>query len=121
MPENNVVPMHASPSEVVPEDWQWDGSKWVCSAPGHRPIPPWGPWGPPWFGPQEPPWYPGANGGVTFSRTEPKHPIRGHFWFNGTTLNLFDGAGWIEFTPTASGVTPASAEENNNNNKKRRK
>lgn len=58
-------------------------------------IPPWGPFPPPWFGPSQPPWYPGANAGVTFSLTAPINVIRGHFWWDGNTLHMFDGAAWV--------------------------
>lgn len=58
-------------------------------------IPPWGPFPPPWFGPQQPPWYPGANAGVTFSLTAPINVIRGHFWWDGNTLHMFDGVAWV--------------------------
>ena len=94
---NNVVPMpqHGSP----PPGWTWDGQNWVCHEHHPQQIPPWGPWGPPFFGPQQPPWYPGANGGVTFSMEEPKHVIRGHFWWNGTVLAMFDGAAWVQIGP----------------------
>lgn len=41
------------------------------------------------------PWYPGANGGVSFSTAAPANPTRGHFWFDGTVLWLFDGVIWV--------------------------
>jgi hypothetical protein len=92
---SNVIPMPQSPT-VVPQDWVWDGTKWVCTdVPPACQIPPWGPWAPPWFGPQAPPWYPGANGGIAFSDVAPQFPIRGHFWWNGVVLALFDGAEWV--------------------------
>lgn len=58
-------------------------------------IPQWGPFPPPWFGPQQPPWYPGANAGVTFSLTAPINVIRGHFWWDGNVLHMFDGVAWV--------------------------
>jgi len=46
---------------------------------------------------------------VSFGTTAPANPVRGHFWWNGTTLFMFDGAVWV---PTggsgASGSTPPS-------------
>lgn len=92
----------ANGSSVVPfqqdqhSDWGWDGSQWVqgCDCgdgnwqQGPNRPPPW------WSGPV-PPWYPGANAGVSFGTSAPPHPIRGHFWWNGTELQMFDGAGWI--------------------------
>jgi hypothetical protein len=77
--------------------WVWDGSNWVCDPDC---LPPAGcpPFGPPVFsGPAgQPPWYPGANGGVSFGATAPPNPVRGHFWWNGSTLWLFDGAAWVD-------------------------
>jgi len=42
-----------------------------------------------------PPWYPGANAGVSFGTTAPLNPVRGHFWWNGAVLAMFDGAVWV--------------------------
>lgn len=71
------------------------------SPPGCVPVPcPPGP--PPWFSPPtggQAPWYPGANGGVSFSLAEPLNPVRGHFWWNGTVLSLFDGVVWVAIGP----------------------
>lgn len=82
-------------NELIPPGWAWDGSRWVCDCESDpcRPVPP-GP--PPWFPPPQgqPPWYPGANGGVSFGQNPPPNPIRGHFWFDGATLWMFDGATW---------------------------
>lgn len=79
-------------------DWVWDGTRWVCCPDGSQPCPPvpCPPFGPPVFsGPAgQPPWYPGANGGVTFGQDFPANPVRGHFFWNGTALYLFDGAAW---------------------------
>jgi hypothetical protein len=52
------------------------------------------------------PWYPGANAGVSFGTTAPSNPVRGHFWWNGLTLFMFDGAAWVS---TAGGGTPPSS------------
>lgn len=60
----------------------------------------------PWFGPPTPPWYPGANAGVSFSLTAPPSPCPGHFWWDGTTLWLWDGVAW-NTTPTDLGVALA--------------
>jgi hypothetical protein len=87
-------------------NWVWDGSRWICSpcdCDDQRPMPcPPGPSGcPPWYDPPQAPWYPGANGGVTFSTTQPNNPIRGHFWWNGVSLFMFDGAAWVAIGPSA--------------------
>ena len=55
-----------------------------------------------------PPWYPGANAGVSFGTTAPLNPVRGHFWWNGLTLFLFDGAVWVSVGGVASVTTPPS-------------
>ena len=75
---NNVIPM---PSNCPPQD--------QCT------VPPWGPFPPPYFPPVQPPWYPGANAGVSFSVTPPPNPIRGHFWWNGQILSMWDGVAWV--------------------------
>lgn len=79
-------------------DWVWDGTRWVCCPESSQPcLPvPCPPFGPPVFsGPAgQPPWYPGANGGVSFGQDFPANPVRGHFFWNGTALYLFDGAAW---------------------------
>lgn len=93
-------------------DWVWNGSNWVCD-------PDCGPPGfcPPSFFPpvvspplSQPPWYPGANGGITFASTAPPNPVRGHLWWDGTTLRLFDGGAWVNIGPltTPTGVTDGS-------------
>jgi hypothetical protein len=46
----------------------------------------------------QPPWYPGANGGVSFGTVAPPNPVRGHFWWDGTDLNMWDGAAWVSVT-----------------------
>jgi hypothetical protein len=81
--------------------WWWDGSNWVCDPDCGPPACP--PFGPPVFsGPvNQPPWYPGANGGVSFGTVGPANPVRGHFWFDGTTMWLFDGAGWVSVGGTS--------------------
>jgi len=90
-------------------NWMWDGSQWVCVGDGSSvppfPCPPPGfppPGCPPWFsGMNSPPWYPGANAGVSFGTTAPQNPVRGHFWWNGKVLAIFDGASWVN---TSTGV-----------------
>jgi hypothetical protein len=91
-------------------DWVWDGCNWVCDGndgppvcPPPVPSPP--PFGPPVFsGPAgQPPWYPGANGGVSFGQSFPPNPVRGHFFFDGITLWLFDGATWCGVTMSNTG------------------
>jgi hypothetical protein len=92
--------------------WFWDGSNWVCdpdcSVP--QPSPPFGP--PVFSGPtQQPPWYPGANGGVSFGAVAPPNPVRGHFWWDGKTFWMFDGAAWVAVGGTIEpqlGVTDGS-------------
>jgi hypothetical protein len=97
-----------SPAPCPPPGWVWDGTKWVCcDQPPTCQIPPWGPWAPPWFGPQAPPWYPGAAGGITFSATAPENAIRGHMWWDGHNLFLFDGAVWLQVSMPV-GVTDGS-------------
>lgn len=105
---SNVTRMQAQP---VPQqgNWVWDGTQWVCGpcddGGGFPFCPPPGfpPAGcPPWYsGANSPPWYPGANAGVSFGTTAPINPVRGHFWWNGLVLALFDGAAWVN---TATGV-----------------
>jgi hypothetical protein len=96
---NNVVPMN----QVMP--MQCDTTP--CQ------LPPWGPFPPPFFGPSQPPWYPGANAGVTFSLTAPVNVIRGHFWWDGNVLHMFDGVAWVIIGGDGSidgggGTTPPS-------------
>lgn len=67
-------------------------------------VPPWGPFPPPYYGPQQPPWYPGANGGITFSTTAPANVIRGHFWWDGKMLHMFDGAAFVNIGPGAAAI-----------------
>jgi hypothetical protein len=100
-------------------NWVWNGSEWVCgscdgsggSFPGCLPpgFPP--PGCPPWFsGMNSPPWYPGANAGVSFGTTAPLNPVRGHFWWDGVTLWLFDGAAFVAVggTGTVPGTAPGT-------------
>lgn len=68
-------------------NWVWDGCRWVCE-------PDCDPRRPPWLDPPQSPWYPGANGGVSFGADPPRHPVRGHFWWDGRALRIFDGAVW---------------------------
>jgi hypothetical protein len=58
----------------------------------------------PWFPPPQgqPPWYPGANAGVSFSPVAPPNVIRGHFWWDGITLRMFDGAVWVDISGGAA-------------------
>lgn len=81
--------------------WTWNGTNWVCDPDcppngGTLPVP-CPPFGPPVFsGPtQQPPWYPGANGGISFGASPPPNPVRGHLFWDGTALWLFDGAAWV--------------------------
>lgn len=87
-------------------DWVWDGARWMCSPCGDFDDQPFPPFGPPVFsGPTaQPPWYPGANGGVSFGQVPPPNPVRGHFWWNGTTLQMFDGAAWVSIVGGAGGA-----------------
>jgi hypothetical protein len=106
-------------------NWVWDGCNWVCCdgdfdfdncPPGTVPpfpfCPPPGfpPRGcPPWFsGQNSPPWYPGANAGVSFGQVGafPANPVRGHFFWDGKTLWMFDGAAWVITGGGAAGGTP---------------
>lgn len=52
----------------------------------------------------QPPWYPGANGGVSFGTVEPANPIRGHLWWDGTYLWLFDGRNWVTDATTKADI-----------------
>jgi hypothetical protein len=96
-------------------NWFWDGNQWCCDPdcgvpPFPCPPPGFPPPGcPPWFGHgvNSPPWYPGANAGVSFGQNPPPNPVRGHFWWDGTGLALFDGAAWVN-TETATIVPPGS-------------
>lgn len=88
-------------------NWIWDGTRWVCDPDCDQPPQPCPPFSvlqpggrhhSPFFPPPvtQPPWYPGANGGVSFSPPgqPPPNPIRGAFWWDGTSLWVFDGAAW---------------------------
>lgn len=120
---SNVV--RAFPASMPPQpsqqDWLWDGANWVWCGPPPCPQPPMPPACPPpfpcppagfptpcppWFPPPaaQAPWYPGANAGVSFSATEPVNPIRGNFWWDGTTLHMFDGAAWVTIGPATGGA-----------------
>lgn len=87
-------------------NWTWDGSRWVCnSGCDDGGFPPFGP--PVFSGPAgQPPWYPGANGGVSFGQTFPANPVRGHLFYDGTTLWLFDGAAWVGFLVDVPAIPP---------------
>lgn len=101
-PRPKVVPLNAP---MPQQDWVWDGANWTCDGhpepPGCDPDCPPAGWPqpcPPFFPPpsNQAPWYPGANGGVSFSQTAPQCPIRGHFWYDGKILWMFDGAAWVD-------------------------
>lgn len=96
----------------------WNGTAWVpgpcddCGPPPF-PCPPSGfppPGCPPWWsGANSPPWYPGANAGVSFGASPPSNPVRGHFWWDGTIMWMFDGAAWEQIGGAGtSGGTPPS-------------
>jgi hypothetical protein len=105
---NSLVRAQGTAVGTMDGNWMWDGTNWVCVPCGDGvppfPCPPPGfppPGCPPWFsGANSPPWYPGANAGVSFGNTAPPNPVRGHFWWNGSALGLFDGAVWVN---TATG------------------
>ena len=103
---NQVARVQSPPVGTQQGNWWWYGQRWVCCPdaddfPCPSFIPP----------PQgQPAWFPGANGGVTFSTTAPPNPCRGHFWWNGVVLQMFDGAAWVEIGPNVmpQGVTNGS-------------
>lgn len=114
---NNVVPVQPGARDG---NWVWDGTRWICDPDcSPAPCPPSSilqPGGvlPPFFPPPvtQPPWYPGANGGVSFSPPgqPPPNPIRGAFWWDGSTLWMFDGAAWMPTGGAAGGsTTPPSS------------
>jgi hypothetical protein len=119
---NNItrMPQRGQSTMINPQTGQpmiWDGSNWCDCCPDMSPPPPpcpppgWPPPGcPPWWsGMNSPPWYPGANAGVSFGTTPPPNPTRGHFWFDGVTLWIFDGAAWDSVSgPTTSTTPPTS-------------
>jgi hypothetical protein len=94
-----------------PPWWDFDDSNcpgnvppFPCPPPGFPP-----PGCPPWFsGANSPPWYPGANAGVSFGSTFPPNPVRGHFFWDGGTLWMFDGAAWVATGGAISSTTPPS-------------
>jgi hypothetical protein len=96
---SNVEALHHRPPSEGDRDgnWVWDGTRWVCVPCGgeERPPIPCGPF----YDPPQVPWYPGANGGVSFGLNPPQNPIRGHFWWNGVLLQMFDGAAWVGIGP----------------------
>jgi hypothetical protein len=81
----------------------------ACTA---QPCPPVAcpPCPPPWFGPPRPPWYPGASGGVSFGTTPPQFPIRGHFWWDGATLHMWDGVEWETIGPASGADAPVDGK-----------
>lgn len=110
------VPAPAPMGSPQQQDWFWDGAQW-CLPCGQTPppcppsYPP--PGCPPWINPPpgQAPWYPGANGGVSFSQSPPANPVRGHFWWDGTSLWLFDGVSWVDTVTggSAGGILVGSA------------
>jgi hypothetical protein len=44
---------------------------------------------------------------VSFGTVAPTNPVRGHFWWDGTTLWMFDGAAWVD-TSTGGGTPPST-------------
>ena len=97
----NSIVRRPQSQAVVPVS-QSSPSTWCVGSDGNIPpfpCPPpgWPPPGcPPWFaGANSPPWYPGANAGVSFGTSAPPNPVRGHFWWDGVTLWMFDGAAWV--------------------------
>ena len=112
MPQQQVMP---PPGAQQQSGWVWDGTQWNCGSDGSVPPfpcpgPGWPPPGcPPWYSTaNSPPWYPGANAGVSFGTTPPPNPVRGHFWWDGQTLWMFDGAAWIATGGVSGGLTPPS-------------
>jgi hypothetical protein len=117
---NSVTRFNAPPPPAGTQSgfWTWNGTSWQCNSdfdsspdqPPWCPPPSFPPGGcPPWFPPPQgqPPWYPGANAGVSFGQTAPVNPVRGHFWWDGRSLWMFDGAVWV--TVGGSQGTPVSA------------
>ena len=83
-----------------------DGGGQIPGCPPGFPPPGCPPW---WSGQNSPPWYPGANAGVSFGQTPPANPVRGHFFYDGATLWIFDGAAWDTVGgPGAAPTTPPS-------------
>jgi hypothetical protein len=107
---NSLVRTTQRSAPAASGNWWWDGSNWQCGCDGSDgfpwcPPPGWPPPGcPPWFsGANSPPWYPGANAGISFGLTAPTNPVRGHLWWDGTTLWLFDGAAWVDSSGGGTG------------------
>lgn len=119
----NMVPSNGNPVVGTRSgDWIWNGQAWVCD-PDCDPCPPQvNPVTPAFFPPPvfsgptaQPPWYPGANGGVSFGQVGnfPPNPTRGHLFFDGKTMWLFDGAEWVGIgaagtTGGSGGTTPGT-------------
>jgi hypothetical protein len=116
MASNVITGQQWGPPAVGTRDgnWVWNGSNWICAPDCGTDGTPCPPMGPPVFsGPvAQPPWYPGANGGVSFGATAPANPVRGHMWWDGTSMWLFDGAAWVAIGGAsgtggaATGTTP---------------
>ena len=110
--------MMAPQQQNMPSQQWWGGGGWWdpddfppgTVPPFPCPGPGWPPPGcPPWFaGSNSPPWYPGANAGVSFGSTFPPNPVRGHFFWDGKTLWMFDGAAWVATGGAISSTTPPS-------------
>lgn len=112
----SMVPSNGNPVVGMRCDgWVWDGQQWVCDPDCDPcppvPCPPFRP--PPFFPPPQgqPPWFPGANGAVTFSTTPPPNPVRGHFWWDGLTLHIFDGAAFVTVGGAGSGGAVVSVTQ----------
>ena len=120
------MPQQTMPAQMMPpmpaQQWWGGGGGWdgnPCCPPDGNSVPPfpcpgpgWPPPGcPPWYSAvNSPPWYPGANAGVSFGATAPPNPVRGHFWWDGATLWMFDGAAWVATGGEAGAAgTPPSA------------
>lgn len=116
---NALMPMPTViPPGTTQGNWMWDGTQWICGPCSPPPcIPPFPncpppgfppPGCPPWFSlPNSPPWYPGANAGVSFGNVAPVNITRGHFWWDGTTLWMFDGGAWVD---TSGSPAPGQAD-----------
>ena len=118
------------PAVPAQQSWSnptWDGTQWCLDGDPCNPCPPGGtippfpcpppgfppPGCPPWYGSvNSPPWYPGANAGVSFGApgAYPPNPVRGHFFWDGKTLWMFDGAAWVATGgQSGGGTTPPQA------------
>jgi hypothetical protein len=114
MPRQQMMQQQAVPGQQWWPGMPWwgdgnpcdDGGGQIPGCPPGFPPPGCPPW---WSGQNSPPWYPGANAGVSFGQTPPANPVRGHFFYDGTTLWIFDGAAWETVGgPGAAPSTPPS-------------